>query len=259
MVCFTGFTTGAFAADAIVRVSMTDEQLNNELDLRYQAWVNWVGQNSHSSTVTDCREFKDIVSLGPKALPQIIENFRSGKWSPLLSTAVGVISQVRIPPERWPKDRVGDAYSAVGVYLRWWDVDRALTKTEFDKLYAKWNELKKSEDSAKVNTGQLVLWYDAVVLDNRSGMMIYHRQPVTPLGEIYISIQDLGIDILPIIVKQLEAGNTDFLAIFHKLTNSQAEKKDGMPKERLDYVLKWWNENKGDWLLPEPAAQHITR
>ena len=188
--------------------------LRKTFEKEYEAWKIHCERVGYSSDISDrlkSQHFKNIVAMGPKVIPYLIEkrvndpNFSWIGWSWLYVSRVN--TDPKINP--WAKEKI----------LDWWQGGRNKARERAESLYTKWkdNKSKKQPDEARNH------------LD---------------------SIRALGIAALPIIIEKTKKGDTEFIEILSELTDNKV-KKDATAAE----CLKWWNENKEDWLIPFPNKQ----
>jgi len=232
--------------------SYTDPDIRNEFEIKFAAWKMWITNHPKSSDHTGCKEFKDIVNLGPKVVPFLTNKIQEDKAAFSLTTAIGIITKVRIPKEKWPEGRFGSAIAAIKVYQEWWDVDRKNVKDTYNQLKDKWDNLKVSDEIERSDTGLPILWYDQTVYDPQSGsLLLLRRHNITDLGLVYLSVKDLGIDILPLIIIDLEDKKYEFLPIFIEMTQYQINIENETPDQLVKGILEWWNIHKEDWIIPD--------
>ena len=228
-----------------------DPEIETVFEGKFAAWKTWVNEHTNSSTHTSCKEFEDIVALGPKFLPLLIKKIQKDKSNFSLTTAIRLIAQVRIPEEKWPEGRMGDSISAVNVYQIWWHEDRKNIEQTYHALKSRWDELKASPDIERTEMGSPLLWYDQTAYNARSGsLLVYGRRHITDLGHVYISVEGLGIDILPLIIIDLTNKRYDFLSIFMKMTQFHVDRAKNIG-DQVDDILAWWNIHKEEWMIPE--------
>lgn len=237
----------ASVASSKASKSSAKQDVGKVFEERYQRWVRWRKQHLFLSCYTGCREFHEIVKLGPKAIPFIIAKMKeSGDF--FLASAVLRITKYVIPENEWPKGMLGDSKTAAKLYIRWWEEGRREIPKRFEKLYARWKKL--------IARGETTLWMDAAVYNPVSKrIVIRNRQHQTPLGQTYEAMRNLGIEILPLLIEKFKEGDWDLLPLFGELTDGKGVIERGYLKERVAFTLKWWEKNKEDWLLPKPEQQ----
>jgi len=205
-----------------------------------------------SSTQTNCQEFKDIVALGPQAVPLLMKTMRSDRSAFSLSTAVAQITKARISRERWPAGSYGSSTQGADVYQYWWTVDRKNTPLPYQELKRKWDTLKQSENVEKTDFGSPLLWTDQMAYDAQSGTLLeYPRRHITELGKVYFSLRDLGIDVLPLIVKDIEAGYYDYIPIFVELTGVDTGGEWTTAPQRARIIIDRWKDHQDEWTIPD--------
>lgn len=231
---------------------MAESNVAQEFELRYTAWRAWVENHPLSSDHTSCQEFKDIIALGPQVVPVVIEKLKTDRYTFVfaLSSVIRAITQVRIPKEKWPEKGYGSSNAAVGVYINWWDVDRVKTPVLYDEYKQKWNSLKDSDNTEKSDFGLPLLWVNQVAYGGQWGLVEYQRRHVTEMGTVYSSITDLGIDVLPLIVRDIEKGYLDFIPIFVEITRLDIGSDRSTAPQRAQFILAWWEDHKDEWTIP---------
>ena len=68
--------------------------------------------------------------------------------------------------------------------------------------------------------------------------------------ELLMKIKRLGIDVLPYMVEKMKEGNEYLTPIFIDLTSRKDSNKNLKSTATKEECLKWWEENREDWLLP---------
>ena len=188
--------------------------LRNTFEKEYEAWkihCDRIGARSDASARLESQHFKNIVAMGPKVIPYLIEkrlddpNFVWIGWSWLYVSRVN--TDPKINP--WAKEKI----------LDWWKEGRNKAKERTESLYKEWKNNKSKNQFNEARNNQ-------------------------------DSIRALGIAALPIIIEKIKEGDTEFIETLSELTDNKV-KKDATAAE----CLKWWNENKEDWLVPFPNKQ----
>ncbi len=79
---------------------------------------------------------------------------------------------------------------------------------------------------------------------------------------VYQAIEDLGIAVLPCIVEMLKEGKHDFIDMAVKLTDNKPPVRGEPPSTlpvaeelKAERFLRWWEQNKQDWLIPWPEEE----
>jgi hypothetical protein len=66
------------------------------------------------------------------------------------------------------------------------------------------------------------------------------------------SIRALGIVAMPVIIEKLKGGDIEFVEVVSDITNNKVKKN-----ATVEECIKWWNENKENWLIPFPNKQPV--
>jgi len=173
---------------------------------------------SHAGPLFTCKEFKEITNLGLPALPYIARKMEYDTNGGLLWKAIEVIAKVKILGEydrntnkvvfpQFPELKPGES-----TYLYWWREGHRLTQNQFNELYSKWNQVKES--------------------DNEESEKIYQR------------MINLGIPVIPYMIKEIEKGDSGLVPAVSYLTDGEIG-EDASPVE----CIQWWNSNREKWII----------
>ncbi len=210
----------------------------------YQTWTTWVAQNPRRRP-TDGQEFHALSELGVQAVPLMIAKMQQNPDEAYpLARAVEHITQKVFPADAYPAGKNGDLHEAAKLYIAWWTTGRKDTAAAFEKLYTDWKAAKKDGDN--------VISMDEVIYDSVNMTVMVHKNSQTPFGEAYYGIKNLGLDVLPLIVAQVQANDCNLLPLISEMTGGRAH-FEGTPDKRAKGLLKWWDKNQAQWTLP--AAQ----
>lgn len=221
------------------------ESIQAKFDRCFTAWQTWAASQPERALLTIGEEFRNMVDLGPQAAPFIAEKMLaagSPREGAALAEALARVTDKRFPRAQWPVGKYLDPAVRLELYSRWWTEGRAQTAADFDRLYASWKELKAQG---------LVFVRDVYVVtyDDEQKTVVPKRDlQRTELADIYDALNDMGIDILPLIVEKFAARDYDLLPIFRNLTHIVPRGRD--LEEKVAYCVKWWEANKGEWLIP---------
>jgi hypothetical protein len=164
-----------------------------------------------------CDEFKDIVALGPRAVPAIIHKMDAGE-DPLafqLRVALARITKKRFDRQKMRKIRTNEERTRV--WVQWWRNAEKETAPQFRKLFLQWKELKAQGRPKEA-------------------------------AQVFVRMRDMGIIVLPLMVKKVEQGESDFIAAISELSDGKLAKN-----ARASECLDWWKKNRQKWLLPTSA------
>ena len=191
------------------------------------------------------KEFRALYALGVPAVPLMIDKMQQSPDEAYpLANAVERITQKVFAANEYPVGKVGDLHEEAKLYLAWWATGRKDVRAKFDKFYADLKAAKKDGDN--------VISMDETIYDNVNKKVTIQRNSLTPFGEAYTGIENLGVDVLPIIFEKVQANDYDLLTIFSDLTGGKGHFNGKVEKRAMDLV-NWWGKNKDKWLLP--AAQ----
>ena len=240
LLCYTGISA-AFAQTAEDKLD-----IKAEFGQRFAAWSEWSATQSARSMLTIGSEYHNLIELGPKATPFFAEKMlhsANAREASAMADALARVTNRRFSHEQWPAGKYLDSATKVELYSRWWTEGRKENKASFDRLSARWKELKAK--------GVLLFTrdVDTAIYDDEQKMIRTNRtKEKTELAQVYEEIGNLGIDCLPLIIDQFNAGDYDLLPIFRDLTRYAPHGKN--PAERAKSCADWWEVNKGDWLIP---------
>lgn len=172
--------------------------------------------SSCPSYYMDNDEFKAIVKIGPKILQLIVEKIEKGHpvEKAYMHSAFLLITKVRLNERDYPPFKPDECYNDV---IIWWKQNRVQTDLRFEKLY----------DRKRIDPN-----------DSENNKLIY----------------DLGIAAIPLAIKKIQEGDADLIEAVNYWTDDalkkSAEEKGIAADGMRDYCIKWWEENKENWLLP---------
>ncbi|MHB0937611.1 MAG: hypothetical protein ACYDCO_06140 [Armatimonadota bacterium] len=239
---FAGMAACAQATDPAAKPA--PEPFQARFDRSFAAWQNWVAGQPDRALLTIGEEFREMVDLGPRAAPLLAEQMLAAatpREGAALAEALARVTDKRIPRAQWPEGKYLDPVVRLDLYTRWWKDGRGQTSAEFDRLYARWKELKAQG---------LVFVRDVYVVtyDDETKTVVPKRDlQRTELADVYDALENMGIDILPLIVEQFAAKDYDLLPIFRELTHIVPRGRN--LDEKVAYCVKWWEANKGEWLI----------
>ena len=205
----------------------TSKNPKEEFQRKYTVWSDYLASHpefkvmSEATTQYTCPQFKEIVKLGLPALPFIVQKIEEAN-DQYLWMAIDKIAKVKIYAkyDEVKKETVFPDFPNVkeNVYVYWWKEGHKSTQSFLEQRYAEWKELKKQQKEKEASAE-------------------------------YKRILDLGIAALPYMVEKVKKGDTELIEAISELTNDQL-KKDADKED----VEKWWNQNKGSWIIPFPKS-----
>jgi hypothetical protein len=231
--CLAGLTASA------------QEPLRGQFERRFAVWQNWVAAQPERALLTIGEAYRDLVELGPRAAPFFAEQMLAAeepRKAAAMAEALARVTDKRFPRAEWPEGKYLDPVLRVQLYSEWWQEGRQRTAADFARLYTRWKELKAH--------GDLVFLRDVYVItydDEQKAVVTKRTQQRSELAEVYDAMKNMGVDILPLIIEQFIDKDYDLLPIFRELTHivPRGQNLD----ERIAYCVKWWEGNKGDWVI----------
>jgi len=225
------------AVSLLATLDEAPTSMRQEFEAKYSAWQRQVqgkigeaGMHGKSSLpgslFYDNQAFRDILSMGPRAAPFLMEKVRrSGTASEALSRSTKWKYHIKKTGETygnqaWYVLEFPDLTRAEGppgvreIWLRWWRENPKWTGDRFSKLYAEW-QLLSGQGKDKEAEAE------------------------------YQAIKDLGIAALPFMMERVKHGDKGLMPAISYLTDS-AVPADAQPADCLD----WWEKNKENWLIP---------
>ena len=197
--------------------------------------------SSPREVVSETPAFQEMISLGPSCLPYLMESRpQTGLEFDLLLVAAEIF---KLPPESVSGETVAVFRKSLESKMR---NGYKEAEEKLPILMGKWSEAKRETDVP-------ALWHDITSLDPEFKVLRTQRQ-LTPLGEVYTEIQNLGIFVLPLLMEEVKKGEYDFLPIVGFLTNGAAPLDGyGRVDGAVNACLKWWEEHRSEWIVDVPA------
>ena len=206
----------ALLALSLISVSYAAEQgLQATFEARYQAWRQWRSEHIYLSFSTGNVPFGNIVALGPRAVPFIVEKIERNPGECDLEYAIQRITKKRFAKSDWPTNELGNAHWAAKMYIKWWKEGRRETAGQFATGYAQYVVVRAQGKAVEAET---------------------------EIGRM----RSLGIAALPQIMEKIPTDNGDLVKLVSQLTD-RAVSPDAKPAE----CMEWWAKNKQKWLLPD--------
>jgi len=186
--------------------------------------------------VSETASLRKMISLGPSCLPYLMERRgKTGLEFELLWVAVEIL---KLPPESVSGSTVATFRKSLESKVRNGYKEAG---DKFPILKGKWSETKREAET-------LALWHDITALDPEFRILRTERQ-LTPLGEVYTEIQNLGVFVLPLLMEEVKKGEYDFLPIIGSLTNGAAPLDGCRPVDDAANALKWWGKHSAEWTV----------
>ena len=225
-------------SDRSVKVKERFEILLERVSQENVSAASWPRQ-----VVSETPAFQEMISLGPSCLPYLMESRRqTGLEFNLLVVAAEIL---KLPPESVSGETVAVFRKSLESKMR---NGYKEAEEKLPILMGKWSEAKRETDVP-------ALWHDVTVLDPEFRILRTERQ-LTPLGEVYTEIQNLGIFVLPLLMREVKKGEYDFLPIIGFLTNGSAPLDGwGRADEAANACLQWWEEHRSEWIVDVPAGK----
>lgn len=204
----------------------------------YDKWVDFCSRRevmlSSSTEVYDrAPASRNLVDFGAAVLPYIFDRHQRDVAGGRRLWPLGVVGRILqrrfldVTPEEWWAEGAGGA------------------RRRFDAAYARWKQVKTGND--------MPLWSLEYTYNEPSKWVGIRRVQLTPAGEVYLALKDLGIETLPFIVEKLQQGDYDLLPLALELTDQTPWAPTiGNPEASAKWFLDWWAEHKQDWLIPWP-------
>lgn len=204
---------------------------------------------------------KDIIALGPKVLPNVYNTLLCGDpyLVSYLSYAVQVLSKkVFLDIKGMKDDRMGYPNLYAQLWVDWWEKERFDIAIQFEERYAKW----KQESLEFRFLKPTAVDYTSVYSHDQNKFKQWRNMPdglekkrLDPLiRTAYQQLLDLGIVSLPFAVEKIQEGDVDLIDAVNYWTDDALKKsaeEKGIANDGMrEYCVKWWEENKENWLLP---------
>jgi hypothetical protein len=187
----------------------------------YSAWREELRRPTAWSTKRAPVGFHAMVQLGPKCVPLIFGKLGTttdNVEKQELVAALGEITQKYFGGWTLHREIHGNAQILVELYAIWWERGRLVTSRDFDVRFARWKHARASSDLREIKES----WND---------------------------IRDMGIDIYPLLVEKIRAGDNDLVPMIAAIAR---EPIAGDPATRQS-VLEWWSRDADKWTLPPPG------
>lgn len=190
------------------------------------------------AVISENPAYMRLIALGPRCVPLIWKKVDNGVPDRVI--LMGVAARIlKVKPDAETRAR----RETFKKWLRM-TVDKGYgdAKGRFAALKAKWTK-------EKTRSKDMVLWSDASILDQEF-KVIRTKRKLTKLGEVYQSIEGLGVFVLPCLIDDLAAGNLDWLPIVEHLTDGKAPMIKGRASVDAKRCVEWWKKHKAQWTVP---------
>jgi hypothetical protein len=202
-----------------------DSDIKVEFERLYRAWRHHMDTDpgARESSISwggpeGARLSGEIMKLGPTVLPYLIDKIEAGDWR--LEVFVSVMTWKRFQRSEFPDARhYGDAHTEAKLFVEWWRHGRKNTPQQFEQFYGEWKEAQRQGKSEEAK-------------------------------EKYQLMVDLGIDILPFLVKKIEKGDKASISAVSRLTHGELKSDADIAQ-----CTKWWKEKKQKWTMPPFVAE----
>lgn len=234
------FTTG------LARAQTPATPTVDEFTRRYHLWLDWVETQPERALLIVGAPYRELVEMGPASAPRLAEALRYAddpRIADAMAEALIRVMQKSLNLDALPEVERRKPDARTVATLRWWNDDRPRTREIFEGLYARWRALRAKGETTFTREVTLRVY------DEKNRSVVTRREvQKTELADVYAALGDMGIDILPLIMAQLQAGETELLPLVRDLTHVTA--RGATVEERTRWLLKWWESNKGNWLVP---------
>ena len=195
--------------------SFSEAETRKEFEGRYLKWCEKLKQIGTflSDEGESLKEFTDILELGVKALPILVERMRQDCR---LSHAITMISGWRLIPGEMEQKRIYGGIAASNYYSEWWQNGQAGIKKLFDERYVAWKSAKTK--AMKKDADQLLKTLDS-----------------------------LGVAAFPYFFEKIGNNDLEFIPVVSRLSKHAIK-----PDATIQECLAWWKKNKEEWMIPFP-------
>jgi hypothetical protein len=215
----------------------TDDELRRAFDQRFGAWQAHRAAiaSSRMEPYFDCPQFQQLIALGPRIAPMLMEKYRAAPGDHFVGWAVQSVSRCQRLREGWSLEQ-------------WWErggPDEAYLAA----LYAKWKAAKRGEKP--------VLWTEQVTFLDHDKKIGRPRE-WTPAGRAWEALRDVGLPIIPFANERFREDDYDLYEIVRELTDNKAPEGPvtGPPGRRWrQEYLAWWEQHKDEWTIPFPKRK----
>jgi hypothetical protein len=136
-----------------------------------------------------------------------------------LNLPMHLITKKAFTRQEWREDIPMDSRGELQMYLDWWKTGRKSTARLFDERDSDWETLSAQGRQSEAQT---------------------------KLEEI----RSLGIAAIPLMVRKLKEGRTEFVPIISKLTDGKVD-----PNSNPSQCISWWENDRDKWLISFPNGR----
>jgi hypothetical protein len=211
-------------------------------EAKYQAWLVHIRTpevllSGSGRPYVDCPEFQAIVEMGPPVLPLLFTKaHQDPKNEGWMYAAVARIAHCH--------------FDSVEHAVAWWRNGSRETSTKSAELIARWDGLAAGDE--------VVLWTLETVYLNGYNEVTSRRRNVTPAGQVYQALENMGIAILPHLAEEFKQGKYAFVDMAYALTDNAPPMPQEIPvsvEGKAKGFLAWWEQNKAQWTIPWPTPE----
>jgi hypothetical protein len=238
---------------------------SDNLESVYKDWVQKIlsGKNEDIANPHYHVEVntKEIFVLGPRVLPYVYDSFNN--VDAYLYSYLSHIMQCICKKSFWAEngqsdERMDYSDSYAKLWIQWWEKDRFDIAKQFVNRYTIWKQESMEFRFMKPTAVDYILIYSKDENKYRQwkkmpdGLEKKRLDPLTHTA--YQQLLDLGIVALPFAVEKIKEGDADLIEAVNYWTDDalkkSAEEKEIAADAMREYCVKWWEENKENWLLP---------
>lgn len=204
---------------------------------------------------------REIIALGPRILPYVYDSLKNGDVylrSYLSHTMQCISKKVFLSENGQTDERMDYSDSYAKLWIQWWEKDRFDIAKHFADRYTLWKQETEEFRFMKPTAVDYISVYSKDQNKFRQwrnmpeGLEKKRLDPLTHTA--YQQLLDLGIVALPFAIAKIQEGDADLIEAVNYWTDDALKKsavEKGISSDSLrEYCVKWWEENKENWLLP---------
>lgn len=219
---------------------LLDEQKRKPSVSSFDPWrvdLTGIGQKviRLAPAIYDTEAHRALSDLYPEYVAEMIEVSKTCKWDErtasarFLDQALFRITRA-ILSGREHKNSLG---SSMEEWQKWWE-NRETVPARFVAAYKVWNQARAADKG--------VLEVSRNVLEKTSGEFRQTSEQ-TSFGKSCDELRTLGLDAVPLIIEQFEAGDYNLKYLFEELTDRKdAAPSDDTLKEKCAKHVRWWRD-----------------